>query len=138
MPDGERLHRPGSPTVRTRAYLCGVRGRRRLSRSPESVLQRGRGSLPRRGVAQMRTKLAAAAVCPAIAVLAAPARAFADAEPTSELAAHRAKLAIYHRSMGITTWISLAATTTLGTIRYANVIGFGEPLCAEGRSPIFG
>ncbi len=53
-------------------------------------------------------------------------------------AAKRSKLATYHRSMGITTWISLAATTTIGTIRYANVIGFGQPLCAEGGSPILG
>ena len=40
--------------------------------------------------------------------------------------------------MGYTTWISLAATTTIGTIRYANVIGFGDPLCNEGGSPILG
>jgi cytochrome b561 len=49
----------------------------------------------------------------------------------------RATLRTYHRSLGITTWISLAATTAIGTIRYANVIGFGTPLCESG-SPIFG
>jgi hypothetical protein len=74
------------------------------------------------------------------ALVGAPTRALAaetNNEP-AERAAKRAKLAIYHRSFGITTWISLAATTTIGTIRYANVIGFGEPLCAPGGSPIFG
>jgi len=82
-----------------------------------------------------------ASVCLSIAVLAAfPATALAaeSKEKPGERAAKRSKLAIYHRSMGITTWISFAATTTLGTIRYANVIGFGEPLCAPGGSPILG
>ncbi len=71
------------------------------------------------------------------ALMALPARAMGE-ESSLERASKRAELAIYHRSMGLTTWISLAATTTIGTIRYANVIGFGEPLCAEGGSPIFG
>ena len=81
----------------------------------------------------------AVAVCLSIAVLGAlPARALAQSASPAELSARRSKLAIYHRSMGITTWISLAATTTIGTMRYANVIGFGQPLCAQGRSPILG
>jgi hypothetical protein len=71
------------------------------------------------------------------ALVALPASARAE-KSSAERAAKRSELAIYHRSMGITTWISLAATTTIGTIRYANVIGFGQPLCAEGGSPIFG
>jgi cytochrome b561 len=49
----------------------------------------------------------------------------------------RATLRTYHRSLGITTWISLGATTLIGTARYANVIGFGTPLCESG-SPILG
>jgi hypothetical protein len=79
----------------------------------------------------------------------ASARARADDTPAAapvaasddelaQLARRRAKLRIYHRSMGITTWISLASTVAIGTIRYANVIGFGDPLCAEGGSPILG
>lgn len=50
----------------------------------------------------------------------------------------RAAIVALHRPMGITTWFSLLATTTIGTLRYANVVGFGDPLCAEGGSPIFG
>jgi hypothetical protein len=71
----------------------------------------------------------------------APARADDDLEGSSSAttaARRRAKLRTYHRSFGITTWVSLAATVTIGTIRYANVVGFGEPLCTEGTTPIFG
>ena len=50
----------------------------------------------------------------------------------------RDKLRTYHRSMGITTWISLASTTMLGTFRYANVTGFGEPLCSGDNTAVFG
>ncbi|MBI2895063.1 MAG: hypothetical protein HYY06_16020 [Deltaproteobacteria bacterium] len=57
---------------------------------------------------------------------------------TAELVRQRAKLARLHRVLGLTTWISLAGTVAVGTLRYANATGFGEPLCAEGNSPIFG
>lgn len=53
-------------------------------------------------------------------------------------ARRRSVLRTYHRSMGITTWISLAGSAAVGTIRYANVVGFGAPLCAPGGSPILG
>lgn len=49
----------------------------------------------------------------------------------------RASLRTLHRAFGITTWISLGATNAIGTARYANVIGFGTPLCTEG-SPVLG
>ncbi len=56
-----------------------------------------------------------------------------------EDARKRASLRTLHRAFGITTWVSLGATNTLGTLRYANVIGFGEPLCAPGGgSPVLG
>lgn len=47
----------------------------------------------------------------------------------AELVRRRGVIKTYHRSMGYTTWISLAATTTLGTLRYAHVIGFGDRPC---------
>src|SRR4026209_2177978 len=74
------------------------------------------------------------------AVLLASAAAHAEPSDGDRAAAvlRRASIATYHRSMGITTWISLAATSTIGTLRYVNVIGFGHPLCAEGGSPLFG
>ena len=53
-------------------------------------------------------------------------------------AADREDLKKHHFWLGITTWASFAATTVLGTMRYANVVGFGEPLCAEGNTPILG
>ncbi len=49
----------------------------------------------------------------------------------------RASLKTLHRAFGITTWISMAATNAIGTMRYANVIGFGDPLCENG-SPLLG
>jgi hypothetical protein len=66
------------------------------------------------------------------------AHAADDAADTARDARKRMSLRTYHFSMGITTWASLGATNLLGTIRYANVIGFGDPLCREGGSPIFG
>lgn len=69
----------------------------------------------------------------------APAPASDDAEQQKkEDARKRASLRTLHRAFGITTWISLAATNTLGTMRYANVIGFGDPLCDPGGSPVLG
>jgi hypothetical protein len=56
----------------------------------------------------------------------------------AQQARRRDKLRVYHRSMGITTWVSFASTMAIGTMRYANVVGFGEPLCAEGNTPILG
>lgn len=55
----------------------------------------------------------------------------AGAEPDreAELVRRRGLLKTYHRSMGVTTWISLASTTVLGTLRYAHVIGFGDRPC---------
>lgn len=57
---------------------------------------------------------------------------------TDARAADREELKKHHFWLGITTWASFAATTALGTMRYANVVGFGEPLCAEGNTPILG
>lgn len=57
---------------------------------------------------------------------------------TNANAADREDLKKHHFWLGITTWASFAATTVLGTMRYANVVGFGEPLCAEGNTPILG
>lgn len=57
---------------------------------------------------------------------------------TDANAADRDELKKHHFWLGITTWASFAATTVLGTMRYANVVGFGEPLCAEGNTPILG
>lgn len=59
-------------------------------------------------------------------------------QTTNARAADREELKKHHFWLGITTWASFAATTTLGTMRYANVVGFGEPLCAEGNTPILG
>jgi hypothetical protein len=53
-------------------------------------------------------------------------------------AADRDELKKHHFWLGLTTWASFAATTAIGTMRYANVVGFGEPLCAPGNTPIFG
>src|SRR5262249_52281793 len=53
-------------------------------------------------------------------------------------AADRDELKKHHFWLGLTTWASFAATTALGTIRYANVVGFGEPLCSEGHTAILG
>jgi hypothetical protein len=52
-----------------------------------------------------------------------------DEDREAELVRRRGVIKTYHRSMGYTTWISLAATTTLGTLRYAHVIGFGDRPC---------
>jgi hypothetical protein len=84
-------------------------------------------------------RLAALLVLLALLALVLPATAqTAAGEPEKrEALARRIKIRTYHRSMGITTWLSLGATATIGTIRYANVIGFGKPLC-QGDSPIFG
>jgi hypothetical protein len=57
---------------------------------------------------------------------------------TDARAADREELKKHHFWLGITTWASFAATTVLGTMRYANVVGFGEPLCAQGNTPILG
>ncbi len=64
----------------------------------------------------------------------------ADADQQKkEDARRRAKLRTFHRAFGITTWVSLGFTNAIGTARYANVIGFGAPLCAEGGgAPILG
>lgn len=77
----------------------------------------------------------------AVLLVAPSATAAEDGAQDAEVRAlaRRAKLRTYHRSMGITTWISLGGTITIGTLRYANVIGFGQPLCAPGGGdPIFG
>ena len=59
-------------------------------------------------------------------------------EASREVAAQkRARLRTYHFGFALTTWASFGATSVVGTIRYANVIGFGTPLCEKG-SPIFG
>lgn len=71
---------------------------------------------------------------------------FAPAPPVSNGAGddadkeiqRRAKFKNLHFAFALTTWASLAATNVIGTIRYANVIGFGDPLCAEGSTPILG
>lgn len=61
-----------------------------------------------------------------------------DLEQEKKLEARqRAKLRTLHRAFGITTWVSLGFTNAIGTARYANVIGFGTPLCSEG-TPITG
>jgi hypothetical protein len=93
-----------------------------------------------------------------IALLAlAPSTAWADAAPTDaaaprseavrtplpeppppEVRRPRGPLRTVHFWAGVTTWISLAATTTIGTMRYANVVGFGEANCAPEGSPILG
>lgn len=65
-----------------------------------------------------------------------PAAASTDDERKAE-GRRRASLRTLHRAFGITTWVSLGFTNAIGTARYANVIGFGEPLCSEG-SPILG
>jgi hypothetical protein len=61
-----------------------------------------------------------------------------EPKPDQGHARARGPLRNWHKWFGVTTWISLAATATIGTFRYANVVGFGEPLCAEGNTPIFG
>jgi hypothetical protein len=57
---------------------------------------------------------------------------------TNAHAADREEMKRQHFWLGITTWASFAATTVLGTMRYANTVGFGEPLCAQGNTPILG
>jgi hypothetical protein len=81
----------------------------------------------------------AASVLAASTLVVAPALADESApEASREVAAHkRARLRTYHLGFALTTWASLGATSLVGTIRYANVIGFGTPLCEKG-SPIFG
>jgi len=54
-----------------------------------------------------------------------------------EDARKRSSMTTLHRAFGITTWVSLGFTNAIGTTRYANVIGFGEPLCESG-SPLLG
>jgi hypothetical protein len=63
--------------------------------------------------------------------------AAATDDEKKEQSRRRAKIRTFHRAFGITTWVSLGFTNALGTARYANVIGFGTPLCQEG-SPILG
>lgn len=61
------------------------------------------------------------------------------AQQKKEEARKRAKLRTFHRAFGVTTWVSLGFTNAIGTARYANVIGFGKPLCDEGGgAPILG
>ena len=69
--------------------------------------------------------------------LATPPAEGGEVDHEAELVRRRGILKTYHRSMGVTTWISLASTTVLGTLRYLDVNGFGDPLCDSG-SPIFG
>ena len=86
----------------------------------------------------MRLTLAALVIVAATFV-AAPSLAH-EPDEQAQLAAQartRATLRPHHRWLGLTTWISLGATILLGTFRYANVIGFGTPLC-DGGSPILG
>ncbi|MCA9590184.1 MAG: hypothetical protein KC657_32995 [Myxococcales bacterium] len=66
-------------------------------------------------------------------VVASPAPA-----PPTETRRRRGPLRTVHFWAGVTTWISLVATTTIGTMRYANVVGFGEANCAPEGSPILG
>jgi hypothetical protein len=62
-----------------------------------------------------------------------------EPEDTKKLESRkRSSMKTLHRAFGITTWISLGFTNAIGTARYANVIGFGQPLCNEGGSPILG
>lgn len=74
---------------------------------------------------------------------AAPARADdapqgPGAPPVTPARSPRATLRKVHFWAGVTTWISFAATTTIGTMRYANVVGFGDPLCDPGSTPALG
>jgi len=66
-----------------------------------------------------------------------PAATVTEREDDNKQSKQRAKLRTLHRAFGITTWVSLGATNFIGTARYANVVGFGTPLCESG-SPIFG
>jgi hypothetical protein len=51
----------------------------------------------------------------------------------------RAEIRPIHRLMGITTWSLVGGAAIVGSLRYANVIGFGERLCDPGGGdPIFG
>lgn len=70
----------------------------------------------------------------------APTATMSDDEQDKKLLSRkRASMRTLHRAFGITTWVSLGFTNFLGTARYANVIGFGTPLCAEGGgAPILG
>jgi hypothetical protein len=86
----------------------------------------------------MRRLLAAAGVAMALSLSAPPAFAAGDEDDVVAAQRRRAALRPHHRWLGITTWASFAATTVIGTMRYANVIGFGEPLCAPGNTPILG
>lgn len=90
-----------------------------------------------------RPAVAAFTVALCIVVTTGGARAQESLSPDEiaerEAIRDRAAIARVHRAAGITTWFSLAATTTWGTLRYANVIGFGDPLCDPGGgAPIFG
>lgn len=60
-------------------------------------------------------------------------------EEQIRLLKRRAAIRPIHRLMGITTWAAVGATAIVGSLRYANVIGFGERLCDPGGGdPIFG
>ncbi len=67
----------------------------------------------------------------------APAPAVDVEQEKKEEARKRASLRTLHRAFGLTTWVSLGFTNAIGTMRYANVIGFGDPLCENG-SPLLG
>ncbi len=84
----------------------------------------------------MRTTLKVMAVG-AVLSFGSAARAQESDAALAEQMRLRTALKTYHRSMGITTWVSLASTVAVGTLRYANVIGFGTPLCASGGA-VFG
>jgi len=96
----------------------------------------------------MKTALLATA----LALVVVPARAAEPWRPLAEIAPtpapdadaqkkeesrKRNSMKTLHRAFGITTWVSLGFTNALGTMRYANVIGFGDPLCEDG-SPLLG
>lgn len=87
-----------------------------------------------------RTSLLAVGL--AVFLVAAPSFATPEPEgehdPIADAVRRRGTLKTYHRSMGITTWISLASTTAIGTMRFVNSVGFGEALCDPGNSPLFG
>jgi hypothetical protein len=63
--------------------------------------------------------------------------ALSDDDQKKEESRRRASMRTLHRAFGITKWVSMGFTNALGTARYANVIGFGTPLCESG-TPILG
>jgi hypothetical protein len=93
-------------------------------------------SILHRGLASLKPRLAAASLLTGL--FGADAVHAADSDPIAAQVRRRDALKPHHRWLGITTWASFAATTVLGTIRYANVIGFGDALCEPGHTPIFG